>query len=207
MAMQTIELSRSEWPEWLDRFTQVHVGWLVSVDVLRPDLGAQREIDNLPLIGVSADRVEPHGTLVISVGRSPTLHLTHVVHDVTRLHVERTDAGADAALQIASSDGSKTILRFRVAALPEMLDGTEMSPEPGRRRLQSTRPGGRRLAQGRPDRSASVRRLRPAGQDDGARKSPSTHTRQLRCARPFRRRRQEGCRSSIESPAPYLRDR
>jgi len=123
MAMQTIELSRSEWREWLDRFTQVHVGWLVSVDVLRPDLGAQREIDNLPLIGVSADRVEPHGTLVISVGRSPTRHLTHVVHDVTRLHVERTDTGADAALQIASSDGSKTILRFRVAALPEMLDG------------------------------------------------------------------------------------
>jgi hypothetical protein len=41
-----------------------------------------------------------------------------------------------------------------------MVDGTEMSPEPGRRRLQSTRPGGTTSrAPGRPDGSASVRRL------------------------------------------------
>jgi hypothetical protein len=121
--MRTVEIPKADWVEWLNRFTQVHDGWLVSVDVLRPDLGAQLEIDNLPLIGVSADQVDNDGTIAISVARTSGLHFTHVAHRVTRIYAEQTDSGADAALEIESGDGSKTILRFRVAALPETVDG------------------------------------------------------------------------------------
>jgi hypothetical protein len=121
--MRTVEIPKADWVEWLDRFTQVHDGWLVSVDVLRPDLGAQLEIDNLPLIGVSVDQVDNDGKIAISVARTSELHFTHVVHRVTRIYAEQTDSGADAALEIESGDGSKTILRFRVAALPETVDG------------------------------------------------------------------------------------
>jgi hypothetical protein len=121
--MQTVEIPREGWIRRLDEFTNAHEGWLVSLEVLGPDIGAQPEIDNLPLLGVSADRVDHEGTIVISVGRSATDHLAHLIHGVTHIYVERTDEGADAALQIESADGTAAILRFRAAALPEIVDG------------------------------------------------------------------------------------
>ena len=121
--MQTFEIPREAWVHRLNEFTTIHEGWLVSLDVLGPEIGAQPEIDNLPLLGVSADRVDHDGTIVVSVARSVTEHFTHIIHAVARIYVERTDDGADAALQIESVDGTKTIVRFRVAALPETVDG------------------------------------------------------------------------------------
>jgi hypothetical protein len=121
--MQTLEIPREAWAHRLNEFTTIHEGWLVSLDVLGPEIGAQPQIDNLPLLGVSTDRVDHDGTIAVSVERSATEHLTHIVHAVTRIYVERTDDGADAALQIESVDGTRTILRFRAAALPETVDG------------------------------------------------------------------------------------
>ena len=108
--MQTFEIPRKAWVERLNEFTAVHDGWLVSVDVLSPDIGAQRQIDNLPLLGVSADRINHDGAVAVSVAQSGAGHFTHVIHEVKRIYVERTDDGADAALQIESSDGTKTIV-------------------------------------------------------------------------------------------------
>jgi hypothetical protein len=121
--MQTTEITPESWFQRLDEFTAMHEGWLVSVDVLDPEIGAQPEIENLPLLGVSPDRIDHDPTIVVSVARSATEHFTHVVRKVTHVYLERTDEGADAALQIESADGSKTILRFRTAALPETVDG------------------------------------------------------------------------------------
>ena len=121
--MRTIEIARNDWVPWLNQFTQVHDRWLVSVEVLRPDLGAQVELDTLPLIGISADRIDHDGTIAISVARARALHFTHVIHAVKRIFVEQTDTGADAALQFEAQDGSRTVVRFRVAALPETVDG------------------------------------------------------------------------------------
>jgi hypothetical protein len=121
--METVEIPREEWIRRLNEFTAIHEGWLVSLDVLSAELGAQPEIDNLPLLGVSADRVNHDGTVAVSVARSRSEHFTHIIEAVTRIHIERTDDGADAALQIESSDGTRAILRFRATALPETLDG------------------------------------------------------------------------------------
>jgi hypothetical protein len=41
----------------------------------------------------------------------------------TRPSIEQTADGADAALWIDAKDGTRTVLRFRVAALPETVDG------------------------------------------------------------------------------------
>lgn len=121
--MQTVEIPREAWDQRLNEFTAVHEGWLVSLDVLAAEIGAQPEIRNLPLLGVSSDRIDHDATIAISVARSATDHFTHVIHAVTRVYVERTEEGADAALQIESADGTRTILRFRAAVLPETVDG------------------------------------------------------------------------------------
>jgi uncharacterized protein DUF5335 len=121
--MQTIEILRNAWPQTLREFTAIHEGWLVSLDVLGPEIGAQPEIANLPLLDVSADHVGDVGRITISAGRTIADHITHVVDSPTRLYVERTDNGADLALGIESADGTKSILRFRATALPETVDG------------------------------------------------------------------------------------
>lgn len=121
--METVEIPREVWARRLNEFTNIHEGWLVSLDVLSADLGAQPEIDNVPLLGVSADRIDHDGTIAVSVARSASEHFTHIIEAVTRIYVERTDDGADAALQIESADGTRTILRFRAVALPETVDG------------------------------------------------------------------------------------
>lgn len=121
--MRTVEIPREAWAQTLNEFTAIHEGWLVSVDVLDPAIGAQPEINNLPLLGVSAERVDRDGTITISAARSATEHITRTIHAAIRVHIERREDGADLALQIESADGTKTILRFRAAVLPETVDG------------------------------------------------------------------------------------
>jgi len=82
-----------------------------------------RPRDNLPLLGVCADRTNHHRTIEVSVARSAGEHLTHMIEAATRVYIERTDDGADAALQVESADGTRAILRFRATALPETVDG------------------------------------------------------------------------------------
>jgi hypothetical protein len=121
--MRTVEIPREAWTTTLDEFSALHEGWLVSIDVLDSTVGAQPEVDNLPLLGLSADRADSGGAITISAGSSAAGHMTHTIHVPTRLLIERREDGADVALQIESADGAKAILRFRVAALPETVDG------------------------------------------------------------------------------------
>ena len=101
----------------------MHEGWLVSVDVLAAAIGAQPEVHDLPLVGVSVERGNGAGTITISAARSGVGQITHTIHSPTRVWIERTEQGADAALQVESAEGTTTILRFRTAALPETVDG------------------------------------------------------------------------------------
>ena len=121
--MQTVEIPREAWVHKLNEFARIHEGWLVSLDVLAGDFGAQPQIDNLPLLGVSADRIDHDGTITVSVARSVREHFTRIIEAVTGIQIERTDDGADAALQIETADGTRTILRFRAAVLPKTVDG------------------------------------------------------------------------------------
>lgn len=118
--MRTSELLRDDWAAALDDFSIVHDGWLVSVDVLTPLLGAQAEIRELPLRGLT---LEPGGALTMTLARPDGTHLTHRVEAPTRIWLEQTDEGADAALEVEARDGSKTIVRFRSVVLPEVVDG------------------------------------------------------------------------------------
>jgi len=115
--MKTLEIPRNEWVRRLNEFTKMHDGWLVSLDVFGPDIGAQPSITNLPLIGVSADRSTRDRTIYISVARFQAGHFTHVVPGVTHLFLTHVHNGADAAVEIVSQHGVRTILRCRAPAL------------------------------------------------------------------------------------------
>jgi hypothetical protein len=117
--MPIYEMPRLEWIQALNRFTIAHEGWLVSLTIIGPAIGAQPEIEDLPLLGISADRVNHDGTIAISVARSAGDHFTHVVHSVSRIFVEQRHDGTTAALLIECTDGTRTVLQLRaVGSLP-----------------------------------------------------------------------------------------
>jgi len=120
--MQTVVIPRADWRAKLDEFSVAHQGWRVSLELLEPSLGAQPEIDDLPLRGVTAEVDAPEPAITIAAG-STSDQITHVVHTPMRVQLEKNDAGADMALEIESSDHVKAVLRFTTPALVETIDG------------------------------------------------------------------------------------
>ena len=120
--MRTIEVPQKEWARTLDEFSLIHEGWLVSLDVIGPDLGAQPQIRDLPLRGVTAETGTRDPAITIAAAHADGEQVTHIIHMPTHVRIERTNDGADVALQIESAEGLAAILRFKTAALPETVD-------------------------------------------------------------------------------------
>ena len=121
--MRTVDVPRQDWRRTLDEFSTMHEGWLVSLDLLAPTLGAQPQICDLPLRGITAETDAHASAITIAAARSDGDQLTHVIQSPTHVRIERTDKGADVALEIESADGTAAILRFKTVALPETVDG------------------------------------------------------------------------------------
>jgi len=121
--MKTQEISKEEWTEFFDSFSREHEGWLVSLEMFSPEIGAQVVEQELALEGITAAWDETAGnTIMIMIGTKADDHITHSVTSPISVSLEQTDEGADAALAIKSGDGLTTLLRFRSAVLPEMVD-------------------------------------------------------------------------------------
>jgi Family of unknown function (DUF5335) len=120
--MKTQEIAHSDWERSLDAFSAAHEGWLVSLEVLSPALGAQPVLTDVPLVGVT---LEDHqgDAIAIAAERRTGEHATHFVDTPTHIWVERTDEGTDVALAIESSDGSRAVLALKTPARPETVDG------------------------------------------------------------------------------------
>jgi hypothetical protein len=121
--MRTREISRSEWPEFFDSFSRQHEGWLVTLEILGSEIGAQVEERELAFEGIVAEWNEVQGDeIAIMIGAKPDDHITHSISRPTQVSLEQTDEGADAALAIKAADGTTALLRFRSPMLPEMVD-------------------------------------------------------------------------------------
>jgi len=122
--MSTQEIPRDEWTTFLEKYSRQHEGWLATLEVFSPDIGAQEEARDLPLEGITAASkdADPR-TISISLGDSPEDHVTHTITNPSRLWLEQTAEGANAALEIESAGDVKTLLRFRSPLPAEMVDG------------------------------------------------------------------------------------
>ena len=121
--MLTIEIPQKDWARTLDEFSALHDGWLVSLDVLAPELGVQPEIHDMPLRGVTAESHSSGPSITIAAARNDGEHITHIIHDPTHVRIERTNDGADVALQIESTEGTSSILKVTTIARPDTVDG------------------------------------------------------------------------------------
>lgn len=127
--MATREIPRGEWPGFFQSFGTQHEGWLVTVETLGP---AAREGSPAPpaLKPVSAalkriDAFEGGGGEVIAVvvGSGREESVAQAVTDPPRVLLEEGGQGAHAGVRIGSADGTATLVRFRSAVPPEMVDG------------------------------------------------------------------------------------
>ena len=122
--MPTQEIQREEWHKFFDVFSRQHEGWLATLEIFGPDVGAQEEAHELPLEGISISSEGSGGTAIaINLGKTPEDHVTHTVTKPEHVWLEQTSGGANSALEIESEDQNKALLRFRSALLPEMVDG------------------------------------------------------------------------------------
>jgi hypothetical protein len=121
--MQTTEITRTEWQSFFDSFSRKHQGWLATLEILGPDIGAQVEERELAFEGITDESDEADvNTIMIMTGGKADDHVTHTITRPTEVSLERTDEGADAALAIKSEDGITALLRFRSPMLLEMVD-------------------------------------------------------------------------------------
>ena len=121
--MRTIEVPQKDWARTLDEFSSLHDGWLVSLDVLAPEFGVQPEFHDMPLRGVTAETTSGEPSITIAAARGDGEQITHIIHDPTHVRIERTNDGADVALQIESEEGTSAILKFKTVVRPDTVDG------------------------------------------------------------------------------------
>jgi uncharacterized protein DUF5335 len=111
--MRTVDVPAQDWSRTLDEFSANHEGALVSLELLASALGAQLEVRDLPLLGITVETGARDSTITITVARSNEEHTTHVIHSPTAVRLERTNDEADVALQIESAEGTTALLRLR----------------------------------------------------------------------------------------------
>jgi hypothetical protein len=104
-------IPQKEWRRALDDFSLSHYAWPVSVEVVSSLVGAQPEVLELPLNGISVSDSSTRPTIAVSMSGDHPEHVTHLVDDVSGVFIQR-DGNVDRAIEIVAADGTRTILRF-----------------------------------------------------------------------------------------------
>lgn len=121
--MPLIKVPHKEWITFIEDFSRSHHRWYASL-IQRATEGDHLIAENMPLTGVAIITDDKNGnSLVITLGEGPDNMFRHVLKGPVGISYEETESGAHNALNIECKDGSFTVLKFRSAARPEMLDG------------------------------------------------------------------------------------
>jgi hypothetical protein len=119
--MATRQIKREEWPDFFDSFSRQHDGWLVTLEITGAEMGSQIQGQLFRLRGITQDA--DRSAVFVALGTPAREHLTHVISRPTRVWLQETSEGVDAGLQIESADAIRTLIRFRSAVHPELVDG------------------------------------------------------------------------------------
>ena len=84
--MQTKQIHSADWRRTLDALSRSYDGALVSLEIVGGEVGAEEEIHDQPLRGISSDR----SGMTVRIERSG-LHLEHHVAHPAALRIVETD--------------------------------------------------------------------------------------------------------------------
>lgn len=108
--MTTSEIAREQWGTFFDDFSRLRRGWLVTVEVLGSSIGAQLEVQDLPLEGMTADFEQGASQIEITAGRGQPGHVLHTVTDPEHVWLKRD--GDEDVLELEAR-GTITLVRVR----------------------------------------------------------------------------------------------
>ena len=100
-------------------------------DVSRAEPYARRLSDIMPLEALAYEERGGRSELKIS-GRGEAEDMIHVVHQPEKIEFEKSIQGGHRGLNVHTASGRIVLLRFRTAAVPEVLNGVtenELPPE------------------------------------------------------------------------------
>lgn len=109
------------WRRFVASVSRKHRGWLVRMETDGRAGEAGVQARDIALTSIALKPKPPDGEISILLGGPGGL--THWIDRPETIELEENGEGADRALAIRSDDGSKTVLRFGSAALPERVDG------------------------------------------------------------------------------------
>ena len=124
---ENVEVPRKEWIDFFDSFSRQHQGWIADITVRR---GSEKWVGmrECRIEGVSSDHLTARDEIYLSVSQGDHAHLTHTIQNPLKVIFRQDARGAHEGLEITSADGTLTSARFRVPAIPEMLDGVLDNP-------------------------------------------------------------------------------
>ena len=102
--MQNLHLERQDWQNILDHISRAENSHKVTIEVDREDIGAQKEVENVVMHGLSYD--PKGGTISIRAGA-----VEHMIAQPERIEVAH--AGTDLiAMQVTGSDKTRHLITF-----------------------------------------------------------------------------------------------
>lgn len=104
-------LPNAEWVAQLDAFTERNAGRRGTLEVDDPEIGAQAQGFDYPLLGATYDTHDERVELMFGDAGSGRHHLTRGIGGVTSIDVLRDERGRDLAIRIAHGAG-QTLLTF-----------------------------------------------------------------------------------------------
>jgi Family of unknown function (DUF5335) len=116
-----IQVAPNDWRRRFDQLSRSHAGWLATLSVSGPEAICQAEARDIPFGGVV---LEPRGAGIWIRLAS----LGHHIANPAAVWFRIGSDGAEKALGIETADGTRTVLEFRSALPPEMVDGIAPLP-------------------------------------------------------------------------------
>jgi hypothetical protein len=114
--MQTRTIANSSWRTFFDSFSRLYSGSSASLEILTDDLGAQYEIEETPLRGISYDVSGLELHFATREG-----HLVHRIEKPERIEVEENDEGLITAVEIAPKDEPRVVLHLSAPLASHLL--------------------------------------------------------------------------------------
>ncbi|MCC6423675.1 MAG: DUF5335 family protein [Phycisphaerales bacterium] len=110
--MQSHEVPQDQWVDFCNRFSDEHLGWPVTIEVLSQEAGPERILADQPLRGISLD---PAGSRPCSIdvgaGNSLSSNFTHTVDHPRHIRLADQDRNS-GTLEIQPKDGPATLVHF-----------------------------------------------------------------------------------------------
>jgi hypothetical protein len=115
--MQTRTITPPQWRPALDSLSRVYQGSSATLEILDPDLGAQFEIEETPLLGISVD---PSG-IQLDFETHNGEHLLHRIAHPKSVLIDEDDDGQVVAIQFEADDDPRNVLRLHSPIASKLL--------------------------------------------------------------------------------------